>query len=93
MAKKKRTYADYALTIIAPQINHFRFAREHGLTDKDAIEGLNRHHDLESSITDMLSDLRHVCDRFGYSFAELDGNAYSQYLRDKNEPWPEEMDE
>ena len=93
MATKKRTYADYALSVIAPQINHYRFSREHELRDRDAVESLKRHHDLESAITDMLSDLRHVCDRFGYAYGDLDSNAYVQYLDELRLPYPEEMDE
>lgn len=39
----------------------------------------------ESSITDLLTDLRHLCDKQGYDFADLDKRAYIHYCGEKHE--------
>ena len=31
-------------------------------------------------VTDLLADLRHLCDRLGWSYAELDASAHRHYL-------------
>lgn len=38
--------------------------------------------DAESAIKDCLSDLRHLCDRLGVNFGELDSSAYDNYLNE-----------
>jgi hypothetical protein len=39
--------------------------------------------DVESSITDILADLRHLCDKNGLDFATRDKTAYMHYLAEK----------
>ena len=35
--------------------------------------------DLETNVTDLLTDLRHLCDAKSFDFAKLDRMAYSHY--------------
>lgn len=37
-------------------------------------------------ITDLLADLRHLCDGLGFDFAALDRAAYQNYSREKADP-------
>ena len=39
---------------------------------------------VPEDVTDALADLRHLCDRRGYDFAELDRTAYSHYIEEIN---------
>jgi hypothetical protein len=38
--------------------------------------------DVETAITDLLSDLRHLCDRRSLAFLECDGRADRHYLHE-----------
>lgn len=40
--------------------------------------------DPQANIIDMLSDLRHLCDRLGLDFAALDRPAYQHYLEERH---------
>lgn len=37
-----------------------------------------------TNVIDVLADLRHLCDRYGYDFAQLDRTAYRHYLDEKS---------
>lgn len=37
----------------------------------------------EDAISDMLTDLRHLCDAMGLSFADLDNQAHANYLAEQ----------
>ena len=41
--------------------------------------------DMQCGIIDTLANLRHLCDRSDYDFAELDGIAYRHYTEEKHE--------
>ena len=41
--------------------------------------------DEPEAITDLLSDLRHLCDALGLDFAELDRIAYRHYIEEKGD--------
>lgn len=43
----------------------------------------DRLHGLGTDISDVLANLRHLCDRYGLAFHELDERAYSNYVGDK----------
>lgn len=34
----------------------------------------------EVNVIDLLTDIRHVCDRYGWNFADLDRQAYQHYI-------------
>ena len=40
-------------------------------------------HGAQENVTDMLTDLRHLCDVKGWDFADLDRQAYQRYLTEK----------
>ena len=40
--------------------------------------------DPEAGVTDLLADLRHLCDALGWDFATLDGAAYRHYAEEKS---------
>jgi len=40
-------------------------------------------HGARGNVTDMLTDLRHLCDVKGWDFADLDRQAYQRYLTEK----------
>ena len=40
--------------------------------------------DPEAGVTDLLADLRHLCDGLGWDFATLDGAAYRHYAEEKS---------
>jgi len=42
-------------------------------------QGYETPEDRQSAIADILCDLRHLCDRHDYDFAELDRRGYSNY--------------
>ena len=47
---------------------------------------LNKTYDpcgARGNVTDMLTDLRHLCDVNGWDFAELDRQAYDHYVTEK----------
>ena len=37
----------------------------------------------QENVTDMLTDLRHLCDVKGWDFADLDRHAYQHYVTEK----------
>ena len=40
--------------------------------------------DPEAGVTDLLADLRHLCDALGWDFATMDGAAYRHYTEEKS---------
>lgn len=40
-------------------------------------------HGAQENVTDMLTDLRHLCDVNGWDFADLDRQAYQHYVTEK----------
>ena len=40
-------------------------------------------HGAQENVTDMLTDLRHLCDAKGWDFADLDRQAYRHYRTEK----------
>ena len=40
-------------------------------------------HGGRDHVTDMLTDLRHLCDFYGWNFADADRSAYNHYLSEK----------
>ena len=40
-------------------------------------------HGAQENVTDMLTDLRHLCDVKGWDFADLDRQAYQHYRTEK----------
>ena len=47
---------------------------------------LNKTYDpcgAQENVTDMLTDLRHLCDVKGWDFADLDRHAYQHYIGDR----------
>jgi len=40
-------------------------------------------HGAQENVTDMLTDLRHLCDVNGWDFADLDRQAYQHYRTEK----------
>jgi hypothetical protein len=59
-----------------PKIN-----RERGERADIALKGGNYEtpEDREAAIADILCDLRHLCDRYGYDFGQLCDRGYSNY--------------
>jgi hypothetical protein len=39
---------------------------------------------MNTEMVDLLADLRHLCDREGWDFGEVDRKAYQLYLLEKN---------
>lgn len=58
----------------APDRQQFCAARA-----KDAIASVFEKDTPSTMISDMLSDIRHLCDRLGLDYGEIDRNAYSNY--------------
>lgn len=64
------------------QLNGKRRALSSIIAKRALKAAYDEENDPETTIIDMLADLRHLCDRLRFEFADLDSQAQSHYVKE-----------